>query len=117
MSEPQPGAMAPARLIVVVVSAVALVVAVVCIVLVLSYRSQEQAVTRQLLQVEQAQQQASKTAQQASTARLGICWNSTTDNTTFDVQSIQLASPVVTGGVYQCPSGMNFVSVVPATGS
>lgn len=107
-----------------IATAAALAVATVGLVLVLGYRSSENAVSRQLEQVtqrlqtvEQAQVQAAKTSQQASTARLGICWSSTIDNTTGDVAYVQVASPVVAGGVYQCPSGMNFVSAVPAAGS
>ena len=97
-------------------AAVGAAVVVVCIVLTLQYRSQEQSVVRQLQQVELEQQQVARTAQQASGARLGVCWSSTQDSTTFDIQSIQLSSPVVSGGVYQCPSGETFVSVVPAQG-
>ncbi len=98
------------------VTAVAVVIAVVCLVLVFSYRSTQSAVTHQLQQVEQAQEQASKTSQQANSARLGICWSSTEDSSTFDVQSVQIESPIVSGGVYQCPTGTNFVSVVPVSG-
>ncbi len=107
-----------------VAGAVAFVVAVMAIVLALQYRGQEntvntelQQVTHQLQTVQSAEQVAARTAQQASTARLGLCWNTTTDQTTFDLQNLQLASPVISGGVYQCPSGMSFVSVVPAAGS
>jgi Flp pilus assembly protein TadB len=99
-----------------IASAVAFIVALVAVALTLSYRSQDQQITRQLQQVETAQQAASKTAQQASTARLGVCWSSTTDSTTFDVQSVQFQAPVLAGGVYSCPSGMTFVSVVPVSG-
>lgn len=104
--------------------AVALVVAIVSLVLALSYRSQAnqvsnqlQQVNRQLQSVQSAEQLASRTAQQASNARLGLCWNATTDNTTFDVQSVQFQSPIVSGGVYSCPSGLTFVSVAPVAGS
>lgn len=100
----------------IIAAIVGAVVVVVCIVLTLQYRSQEQSIVRQLQQVQLEQQQAARTAQQANNARLGVCWSSTQDNATFDVQSIQLSSPVVSGGVYQCPSGETFVSVVPAQG-
>lgn len=120
----QPQAATNSKLPVLIVSAVAAVVAIVAIVLAVSYRSQENSVTNQLRQVtnqlgrlEQAQQTAARTSQEASTARLGLCWSSSVDNSTFDVQSVQLASPVVAGGVYECPTGMTFVSVVPAAGS
>jgi type II secretory pathway pseudopilin PulG len=106
------------------VTAAAVAIAVACLVLVLGYRSSESTVTRQLqqaqralTQVELAQQQAARTAAQASGARLGVCYNTTTDESTFDLQTLNLASPVESGGVYQCPSGMTFVSVVPAAGS
>lgn len=104
----------------IVIAAAAAVVAVVCLVLVLNYKSTESAVTRQLQQVEQAQQRAqvaaARTAQQADDARLGICWSSTEDSSTFDLQSLEVESPILSGGVYQCPTGTNFVSVVPVSG-
>jgi hypothetical protein len=95
---------------------VAAVAVIVCIVLAVLYHSQEDTLSRQLAQVEQQQAQAAKTSQQANTARLGICWSSTEDSSTFDLQSVQIESPIVAGGVYQCPSGTNFVSVVPVSG-
>lgn len=104
--------------------AVALVIAIVSLVLALSYRSQAdqvsnqlQQVTRQLQSVQSAEQLATRTAQQASNARLGLCWNATTDNSTFDVQSLQFEPPILSGGVYSCPSGLTFVSVAPAAGN
>lgn len=100
----------------IIAAIVGAVVVVVSIVLTLEYRSQEQSVVRQLQQLQLDQQQAARTAQQANGARLGVCWSSTQDGNTFDVQSISLSSPVLSNGVYQCPSGENFVSVVPAQG-
>jgi len=94
----------------------ALAVAVLCLVVVLKCRSQEITVTRQLRQVQQAQRQISRTAARVSTVRLGVCWSSTTDSSIFGLPNISLESPVLSGGVYRCPSGMTFVSVVPVTG-
>jgi len=94
----------------------ALAVAILCLVVVLKCRSQEISVTRQLRQVERVQRQVARTAAQVSTARLGVCWSSTTDSSIFGVPNISLESPVLSGGVYRCPSGMTFVSVVPVTG-
>jgi len=96
--------------------AAALAVAVVCLVVVLKCRSQEITVTRQLRQVEQMQQNVAKTAAKVSAVRLGVCWSSSTDSSIFGLPNISLESPVLSGGVYRCPSGMTFVSVVSANG-
>lgn len=102
---------------------VAAVAVIVCIILAVMYHGQETSLSRQLAQVEQQQArveqqqaQAAKTAKQADSARLGICWSSTQDSSTFDLQSVQIESPIEAGGVYQCPTGTNFVSVVPLSG-
>jgi hypothetical protein len=59
---------------------------------------------------------AGTTTQSAQTARLGICygdtWGTTTDGTSY-VTTVSIASPVLSDGVYQCPQGLTFTSVVP----
>jgi len=104
------------RIAVIIGGIVGAVAIIVCVVLAVEYHSQADSMSRQLARVEQAQEQAARTADQANSARLGICWSSTEDSSTFDLQSVQIESPIVAGGVYQCPSGTNFVSVVPVSG-
>jgi hypothetical protein len=57
------------------------------------------------------------TGQQAQTARLGICWSTTTSQDSYSsswyVDSVDVSSPQIVGGVYQCPQGDTFVTVVP----
>lgn len=54
----------------------------------------------------------------AELARLGICWQ-TQDNAQLDqmsfpaIESLTIQSAVFANGVYTCPQGMTFVSVVP----
>lgn len=102
---------------------IALVAVIVCLVLVLSYRgqvngyrSQISTVDQQLAALRSEEQQAAKTASQANNARLGVCYSTQRDSVTYDINDVSLQPPVVSGGVYQCPSGMNFVSVVPVQG-
>jgi len=107
----------------IIVAIVAIIAAIVAIILMLGYRSNEntldgqlRTVDNQLVHVEQQQQAAAKTASSANRARLGICWSSTQDSSTFDIESVDIESPILQGGVYACPSGTNFVSVVPVNG-
>lgn len=59
-------------------------------------------------------------SQTAQTARLGICygdtWGTTTDGTSY-VTTVSIASPVLSGGVFECPQGLTFASVVPQPSS
>jgi hypothetical protein len=99
----------------VIIGVVALIAA---IVVVINDHSQTTSVRAELTQLEQQQSQlqaAERTAKSASTARLGICWQSTQDSSTFDISQITIDSPVESGGVYSCPSGQTFVSVVPGS--
>lgn len=63
---------------------------------------------------------AGATGQAAQTARLGVCWNAPlftqnwADGTSDTwVSSVSLDAPQLTNGVYTCPQGEQFVSVVP----
>lgn len=53
----------------------------------------------------------------AQVARLGICWNDTSTYSDIEQQviinSLEIDPPVVQDGVYTCPNGDSFVSVVP----
>ncbi len=58
----------------------------------------------------------------AQTARFGICWSYSTqtssDGLTTWVTSVSVSPAQVTSGVYACPMGEQFVSIVPqATGT
>ena len=58
----------------------------------------------------------------AQTARFGICWSYSTqtssDGLTTWVTSVSVSPAQVTNGVYACPMGEQFVSIVPqATGT
>jgi len=57
----------------------------------------------------------------AQTARLGICWSDTIFTQTWTdgssstwVSSVSLDQPVLSDGVYTCPQGDTFVSIMPA---
>jgi hypothetical protein len=51
----------------------------------------------------------------AQTARLGLCWSESFQNsgTVTWVDGISLDQPVLSDGVYTCPQGDTFVSIVP----
>ena len=51
----------------------------------------------------------------AQTARLGLCWSeSVQDNGGVAwVDSVSIDQPVLSSGVYTCPQGDTFVSIVP----
>ena len=64
----------------------------------------------------QAGKTVSITSQAASTARFGVCWGDTwgtTSGGTSYVTTVSLASPVLADGVFECPQGLTFTSVVP----
>jgi hypothetical protein len=58
----------------------------------------------------------------AQTSRFGVCWTYSTqtgsDGVTTWVTSVDISAPQLVAGVYQCPQGETFVSIVPqpATG-
>jgi hypothetical protein len=64
-----------------------------------------------------SQGQAGKNiSQTAQSARLGVCWDATYGNTSDGisyVETVTVAPPVISGGVYQCGQGLAFVTVVP----
>jgi hypothetical protein len=70
-----------------------------------------------LQKLENQQTTAIKAAKNATTARLGICYSYTTQSGGSEtwVTYVSIFSPQVTSGVYQCPGGSTFVSVVPVT--
>lgn len=56
----------------------------------------------------------------AAKARYGVCWTSASFTQTFSdgttatwISSVDVSSPQLVAGVYQCPSGEQFVSIVP----
>jgi hypothetical protein len=56
----------------------------------------------------------------AQTARLGICWSDSIFTQTWAdgsastwVNGVSLDQPVLSNGVYTCPQGETFVSIVP----
>lgn len=55
------------------------------------------------------------TGRAAQTARLGVCWSeSVQDNGgTAWVDGVSIDQPVLSSGVYTCPQGDTFVSIVP----
>lgn len=61
---------------------------------------------------------AGATGQAAQTARLGVCWSfstqSSADGATTWVSSVSIDQPLLQNGVYVCPQGDQFVSIVPA---
>jgi type II secretory pathway pseudopilin PulG len=98
----------------IVIAVAALIVAVV---LVVSQRDQTGGLRSELaqLQARQSALQAAQTAaRNASNARLGVCWETSMDPSTGDIDAVTIDPPVKTGGVYACPSGQSFVSVVPS---
>ncbi len=77
-----------------------------------SLQNAEQGVTRQV-----AQAQATATA--AQDARLGICYNFTPgyaeSRNNWIQSSLSMNPPEDNNGVYDCPSGETFASVVPSS--
>jgi len=60
------------------------------------------------------------TGQAAQTARLGICWSDSVFTQTWAdsssstwVNGVSLDQPRLSNGVYTCPAGETFVSIVP----
>lgn len=59
--------------------------------------------------------QAGQAGKAATAARLGICWQAqqTNGNGAVWVQYVSIDPAQLSDGVYQCPSGEQFVSIVP----
>ena len=53
----------------------------------------------------------------AQTARLGLCWSESFQDsgTTTWVDGVSIDQPILSDGVYTCPQGDTFVSIVPQT--
>lgn len=54
----------------------------------------------------------------ATTARFGVCWSDAYQNssTVSWADAVSIDQPVLSDGVYTCPQGDSFVSVVPQAG-
>ena len=55
----------------------------------------------------------------AQSARLGICWSEASqyNNGVSWIDAISIDQPVLSNGVYTCPQGDTFVSIVPQAAS
>lgn len=63
--------------------------------------------------------QAEATAKAASSARLGVCYSYTSSSVSasgnLSPGMLFMGPPIISHGVYECPNGETFTSVVPST--
>jgi hypothetical protein len=78
-------------------------------------QAQESRIQSQLLTAESTAKNAQSAATNANLARLGICWSASyqSNNGISWIDSMTVDQAVSTNGVYTCPQGDTFVSVVP----
>jgi ABC-type Na+ efflux pump permease subunit len=64
-----------------------------------------------------AEKQAGSAVSSANLAHLGICWDAsygtTSENDGPYAESVDVESPIVSNGVYSCPQGDTYVTIVP----